>query len=250
MNPLKVLIVDDEPLARARLTHMLKAAPAVVVVGEAANGLDALAAIGTQVPDVILLDIRMPGMDGLETARHLAGLTEPPAVVFTTAYGDHALAAFDASAVDYLLKPIREERLLKALAKVESRKSTVPRLPTVEDGTRTHLSAMMKGRLRLVAVADVRFLQADQKYVTVAWPDGELLVEDSLKSLEEEFGSRFLRVHRNALAARAYIRSLEKDDAGNWLMGFEGLTMRLPVSRRLVAQVRKSLSKLGINAAD
>jgi two-component system response regulator AlgR len=242
MNTLKVLIVDDEPLARERLAHLMPDAGDFELVAEAANGIEALAAVGTHRPDVVLLDIRMPGMDGLECARHLAGLERPPAIVFTTAYGDHALEAFDANALDYLLKPVRPERLLTALAKaqaVHAGQLDRARGPSVQ--ARSHLSAVIKGNLHVAAVAELRYLQADQKYVTAGWPGGQLLLEEPLKSLEEEFGGRFLRVHRNALAARAYIRSLEKDGDGNWFITLHGVAERLAVSRRLLPCVRKAL---------
>lgn len=241
---MKILIVDDEPLARERLRALLAelAAGEVVgeVVGEAGDGVAALDAVGRLCPDLVLLDIRMPGMDGLEVARHLAALPQPPAVVFTTAFGDRALEAFEASAVDYLLKPIRRERLAAALerAGVFSRDRAARLAGT---SARTHLGAIVKGRIRLIPVEEVRYLHADQKYISVVWSGGEHLIEESLKSLEEEFPERFLRIHRNTLVAAEYVSGLERDEGGDGFVLIEGLPVRLPVSRRLLPEVRRRL---------
>jgi two-component system response regulator AlgR len=164
-------------------------------------------------------------------------------VVFTTAFGDHALEAFDANAIDYLLKPIRSERLAAALDKARTLtqlRSEV--IPPVE--ARSHLSAVVKGRLQLVPVTEVCFLQADQKYVEAVWPGGRLLLEDSLKSLETEFSQYFLRVHRNALAGIAHVTALEKGEDGEVLLLFRGVVDRVSVSRRLLAEVRQRLRQL------
>lgn len=241
---MRILIVDDEPLARTRLAALVAEGELGEVVGEAVNGEDALAAVQDLDPEVVLLDIRMPGMDGLEAARHLATLECPPAVVFTTAYGDHALAAFEAHAVDYLLKPIRAERLRQALERARALTGTrLAELATAGTETRRrHLSAIVHGRIRLVPVDEVRALQADQKYVNVRWPGGQVLIEESLKSLEREFPGRFLRVHRNALAALAYVECLERDAEGSWWVQVRDLEQALAVSRRHLPQVRRVLS--------
>lgn len=239
-----LLIADDEPLARARLRALLAEIDAGDIVGEAATGLEALQSVLALRPDVVLLDVRMPGMDGIELAQHLARLPKPPAIVFTTAYGEHALAAFEAHAIDYLVKPVRSERLQVALSRArlltagQLREFTQHR---AEAPARTHFSALAKGGLRLVPVADVRYLQADQGYVTVRHAQGELLVEDSLRALEEEFGNAFLRVHRNTLVARAHVTGLERDALGNSAIVLRDIEERLPVSRRLVAEVRRRL---------
>ena len=237
---MKILIVDDEQPARDRLRSLVGELEAGEVVGEATHGLEALELAGALRPDLVLLDIRMPGMDGIEVARHLAQLAQPPAVIFTTAYGDHALAAFETSAVDYLLKPIRRERLAVAVGRAAV--ITQAQSAVIAGGeTRTHLSAMVKGALRLVPVDQVRYLQAEQKYVTVVWMEGEVLIEDSLKALEAEFPDRFMRIHRNTLVALAYVDRLERGADGETAIVLQADTAILPVSRRLLPEVRRRL---------
>lgn len=241
---MRVLVVDDEPLARARLCSLIEEIPETEVVGEAGNGRDAVERAGALAPDVVLLDIRMPGMDGLEAARHLARLERPPAVIFTTAYDAHALAAFEANAVDYLLKPIRRERLEAALAKARSltRAQIAELASTVSPGSaRTHVSATLHGNLKLVPVDEVRFFRAEHKYVTARHPDGELVLDEALSALEKEFAGRFLRVHRNALVAVAHVRGLDRDSQGRYCVRLDAVDETVEVSRRMLSQVRKSL---------
>jgi two-component system response regulator AlgR len=238
----KVLIVDDESLARARLASLLAEMDDATVVGEAAGGLQALEIAEASEPDVALLDVRMPGMDGIELARHLARLPRPPAVIFTTAYEAHALSAFEVRAVDYLLKPIRRERLADAL--LRARQLTPGQAEAAAagfGGTRTHVSATHQGRLRLLPVAEVRYLIADQKYVAAGFPGGELLLEESLRQLETELGDRFLRVHRNALVAPAHVEALERGEDGLFHVRLRGVAQAPAVSRRLLAVVRERL---------
>ncbi|GMQ87118.1 MAG: LytTR family DNA-binding domain-containing protein [Gammaproteobacteria bacterium] len=244
---MKCLVVDDEPLARQRLIRLLDASGEWDVCGEAGNGEQALQEVQQSQPDLVLLDIRMPGMDGLETARHLAQLENPPAVVFTTAYGDHALEAFETQAVDYLLKPIHPERLQQALEKAGRLSQTqLQELQQAKVGdSRTHLCARNRGNLELVPLTEVVYLQADSKYVTVRSPARRILIEESLKSLEEEFAGRFLRIHRNALVAVAAIRGLEKDVEGHCCVVLDGVDERLEVSRRMLPEVRKRI-KTGV----
>lgn len=239
---IRVLVVDDEPLARDRLRRQLEALPGFDVAGEAGNGTEALKAAARLRPDVVLLDIRMPGMDGLEAARHLELLATPPAVVFTTAYGEHALEAFDRHAVDYLLKPIRAERLAAALAScARINRAQLSALADTDDASaRTHLCARRHGDLVMVPVDDVIFFQADQKYVRVVYRDGELLLEESLKSLHEEFGERFERIHRNALVAREALRALVHN-GGVLRVELTGSDEQLEVSRRHAAALRAML---------
>ena len=241
---MKCLVVDDEALARERLARLLEELAGWELCGEAGSGAEALRQAERLQPDLVLLDIRMPGMDGLEAARHLAGFDRPPAVVFTTAYGDHALEAFDAHAIDYLLKPIHPERLCQALEKV-ARLGGVPLDEKLGEatgsGSRTHFCARIRGNLELVSVDEVVFLQADNKYVTVRSPGQQILIEESLKSLEQEFGARFLRIHRNALVAVNAVRGLEKDHAGHCRVLLEGVEDRLEVSRRLLPEVRRRI---------
>jgi len=239
---MKVLVVDDEELARDRLIAQLSDLPEHEVVGTAADGIGALAVQDSVRADVILLDVRMPGMDGLETARHLQRLAEPPVVIFITAYDEHALAAFESHALDYLLKPVRTERLRAALARAatwQAGRASRPALPAC--GPRSHVSAIAGDKLRLLAVADIVFFQAVQGYVVAAIGTELIVVEESLRTLEEEFGERFVRIHRNALVAPARVRALERDLDGNLAVVFHGRGERLPVSRRLFSQVRKRL---------
>jgi two-component system response regulator AlgR len=238
----KVLVVDDEPPARTRLRGLLAEIGGVEVAGEAGSGLAALELASTDPPDLVLLDVRMPGMDGLEVARHLSRLPSPPAVIFTTAYESHALSAFEVCAVDYLLKPVRRERLAEALARARQMTRTRAHdLPSEPGAARTHVSATQQGRLRVVPIAEVRYFLADQKYVSAGFPGGELLLEESLRQLEEELGGHFLRVHRNALVALAHVEALERDDDGLHRVRLRGVSSRLAVSRRLLALVRQRL---------
>ncbi len=240
---MKVLIVDDEKLARDRLRELLTEIGGHVIVGEAMNGNEAVERAAQLKPDVLLMDIRMPGMDGLEAAMHLMGLDNPPSVIFTTAYDQHALHAFEVNAVDYLLKPIRKERLSLALAKAHQ--LTLKQLQQInqaqeQPSARTHISVHLRGNIRLVPVQDILFFMADSKYVTVRTPSEEHLIEDSLVNLEKEFGEKaFLRIHRNALVATSYIKGIEKSSAGTWQVSLKGLDRKLDVSRRHAASVRR-----------
>ncbi len=242
-KPLRVVIVDDEGPARQRLRDLLGECggePALVVAGEAANGLEAIELLAREAADVVLLDIRMPEMDGIEVALHLQRLERPPAVVFATAYDDYAIRAFEVHAVDYLLKPIRLERLKEALARAApSRPEALRELATA---SRTHFSAQERGRIHLIPVADVLYLKAELKYVSVRTAAREYLIEESLTRLEEEFGSRFVRVHRNCLVARAAVRGFERaedDGEAHWLVVLEGVDERIAVSRRQQHVVRE-----------
>lgn len=245
---MKVLIVDDEPLARTRMERLLEGMDDIEIVGEAKSGKEALLRSSVLNPDIVLLDIRMPGMNGLETATHLANLKHPPAVVFTTAFSEHALAAFEANAIDYLLKPIRKERLEEALGKARK----INRAQLLELGkqdqsnqARTHISAYVSGNLQLVPSEQVYYFQAEQKYVSVRHPEGEILIDDSLKSLEEEYGERFMRIHRNSLVAVEHVDRLDRDSTGKYQICFRQIEDKLEVSRRMVATVRKRLKSLG-----
>lgn len=243
---MRILIVDDESLARERIGRILQEYPEHEVIGEAGNGQEALQKIDALHPDVVLLDIRMPGIDGLEVARHLVGLEEPPAVIFTTAYDDYALEAFKVNAVDYLLKPVRAERLAEALNKaLKPNKSQWKSINREEDGSpkaRTHISSRTRRGIVLVPINEVYYFRAEHKYVTVRHKDGEVLIEDTLKELETEFGERFLRIHRNCLVAREYLQALEKNAQGQPCIRLRGVPETLDVSRRHVAKVRQIMS--------
>ena len=240
---MKILIADDEAPARTRLRRLVEEIDGHDIVGEAANGREALLLSDKTQPDVLLLDIRMPGMDGLEAARHVATLENPPAVIFTTAYGDHALEAFAAHALDYLLKPIRKERLAQALTHVRKlNRAQSAALSNVETAqARSHICARVRGALQLVPVGEIVYFLADQKYVTVRYSEGSVLIEESLKALETEFAAAFTRIHRNALVAAAHIVGLERDDDGHVHVRLRGVTERLEVSRRHAAELRQRL---------
>lgn len=243
---MRIAIVDDEPLARARLRAQLEDDGLGEVVAEGANGNEALAIVASSAPDVLLLDIRMPGMDGLEAARHLMKLPHAPAVIFTTAYDEHALAAFEANAIDYLLKPIRAHRLRQALDKAQALTGAQTEVlgDLADPAQRSHVSGLVHGNLSLVAITDILYFQADQGYVDVVWADGSMLIEESLRSLEQEFSQRFLRVHRNALVAVAHVTGLRRDEAGNHFIAVRGCATELPVSRRLLNPVKTRLRRL------
>jgi two-component system response regulator AlgR len=244
---LDVLIVDDEPLARQRLQDLLADLPNVRVVGEVGDGRQAVDACAQLCPDVVLLDIAMPVMDGLEAARHLASDPTAPAVVFCTAYDEHALAAFEARAIDYLLKPVRAERLAAALerARALGRARANERLQALpKTQARTHLCARLRGSLRLIPVADVVYLQAEEKYVVVHHLGGQDLIEDSLKALEQEFPERFLRIHRNCLVARSELRELRRGNDGQVHALLKRSADALEISRRCLPQIRQLLKHL------
>jgi two-component system response regulator AlgR len=240
---LRVLIVDDEPPARARLRQLLEEVPDATCVGEAASGEEALAAAEEAVPDVVLLDIRMPGLGGMEAARRLAALPEPPVVIFTTAYEQHALEAFEAQASGYLVKPVRRDRLAAALerARRPSRAQRAGLKAGEEEARRTHVSARVRDELRRIPVDDVLCFLAEQKYTTVRHRGGEDLIDDSLRALEDEFGARFLRIHRNALVAASQVEVLEKSPDGQLWVRLRHGGGRLQVSRRLAPDVQRRL---------
>ena len=239
------MLVDDEALARDRLSRLLKDEVGYEVVAEAANGMDAVRLAGEQSVDLVLLDIRMPGMDGLETARHFLELEEPPAVIFCTAYEEHAIQAFDLQAVGYLLKPVRRDKLIAALAQAQRlNRAQLNALVDAEDTRRSHISARTHKGVELIPVTEVRYFQADQKYVTVRYSEGEVIVDETLRDLEEEFGERFLRVHRNALVATAYIEGLVRDDERQMCVKTRDVDELIEVSRRHLPAVRKVIKQL------
>lgn len=253
-NPLKILLVDDEPLARDRLRALLGDIAVQrpgEVVGEATNGLEALALLREQPVDVVLADIRMPGMDGIELASHLGRLEKPPAVIFTTAYDNYAVQAFDLNAIDYLLKPVRAQRLLAALQKVPGapleREMLAGIGQGVRGGGRTHLSCHERGRLLLVPIGEVLYFRADLKYVTARTAEREYLLDESLTQLESEFGEQFLRLHRAVLVVPSALAGFEKaagDDAEayGWAL-LRGVPEKLPVSRRQWAAAKAAAQK-------
>jgi two-component system response regulator AlgR len=252
MPRMKVLVVDDEALARSRLVAMLgELGGGVSVVGEADNGRVAVERAAASGADAVLLDIAMPVMDGLEAARHIARLEPRPAVIFCTAYDEHALAAFEAAAVDYLVKPVRLERLREALERARrARAADAPgpaqAVPELADTPRqrSHLAARMRGNLRLIPIEDVHYLQAEEKYVLVHHARGEDLIEESLKSLEQEFGERFQRIHRNCLVANDEFLELRRQPDGQVQAVLRHGKVPLEVSRRCVPLLRERLKHL------
>ncbi|MGI9262274.1 MAG: LytR/AlgR family response regulator transcription factor [Woeseiaceae bacterium] len=245
---MKVLIVDDEPPARDRLRQLIDDTDQHEVVGEAGNGIDALDVAKRENPDVVLLDIRMPGMDGIETAHHLNQGDSSPAVVFTTAYDEYAIDAFEANAVGYVLKPVRRERLEQALA--QAARLTRDVLGDISKNSeittgRKHVCARLHDELKLIPIADVHYFVADQKYVSVVHEEGRDLIEDSLKSLETEFADRFVRIHRGAVVAVDAIDALKKDEEGRTrvMLRVDTGDDELTVSRRHVANVKRRLKK-------
>lgn len=244
---MKVLIVDDEPLARARLRRQLDAIPDAQIVGEADNGEQALRSCAELRPQIVLMDIRMPGTDGLSAAMQLAQHGEGPAIIFCTAYEEYAIAAFEANAVAYLLKPVNQEKLALALAKAQ--RLSLAQLnalqPAVDaPGRRNHISAKSRRGMELIALEDVRYFIADQKYVTVYHRRGELLIDDTLKELEDEFGPSLLRVHRNALVVREHVLGLERIALGQYRIRLADVEIGPQISRRHLAEVRRALENL------
>ncbi len=241
---MKILIVDDEILACQRLELLIKELGVAEVVAFAHNGKQALTEIVKHQPDIVLLDIRMPGMDGIETAQHINTMTTPPTVIFTTAYDDYALKAFETHAIDYLLKPIRKERLHDAIQSAKNvSRLQLSELQQSTSSIRDHISARVQGDIRLISVSDIIYLLADQKYITVGYKNNqeiiEVLIDESLISLEKEFSTVFFRIHRNALVAKKSIEALEKDEQGQMKVKCKNCQKRFDVSRRHLPDIRK-----------
>ena len=238
---MKILLVDDELLARERLMRLMQKLQPEAIYLQAENGLEALDIVQQEAPDLVLLDIRMPGMDGIEVATHLQQLDQAPAIIFCTAYDQYALEALQHQAVAYLLKPVREADLEKAMAGA----ARINRLQLAalkgEGEGRSSVSSQTHRGLETMAVADIRCFLAEQKYVTACSPDQELLIPDTLKDLESEFAKGFIRVHRNALVSFAHIVRLHRDETGNWLVELEGVEVRPAVSRRHLPEVKERL---------
>jgi two-component system response regulator AlgR len=267
-SALTVLICDDEPLARQRSQALLQDIQAQMptrVLAEAENGKQALVRIEELRPDVVLLDIRMPGMDGMEVARHVSRLEAPaPAIIFLTAYDEFALRAFEVQAIDYLLKPVRASRLLEALLRVQRRRqenaaptplqlsASLAEAAATAQLTRKHVSVIERGKLLLVPVRDVLYFRAEMKYVTLRTLEREHVIEETLNTLEKEFGELFLRIHRNSLVARSAIAGVEKkrssdtdvDADSPYRLLLRGLTETLPVSRRQWGQVKEMVRSM------
>ena len=244
--PLTVFVVDDEAPARNRLKDLLSDCSVqfpLQLVGEAGNGREALDRLAETPAEVVLMDIRMPQMDGIELARHLNKLERPPVIIFTTAYDAYAIQAFEQHAIDYLLKPIRLGRLFDALSRARDAvpiRTEVLRELTPEP--RSNLSTHERGRVLLIPIEQVLYLRAELKYVTVRTAEREYLIEESLTALEKEYAARFVRIHRNCLVARNAIAGFEKggeEGESGWLMKLKGLDEKLPISRRQLTVVKE-----------
>lgn len=244
---MQVLVVDDELLARDRAKRLIEGLDGYHVAGEAENGDECLAAIQSLDPDVVLLDISMPGEDGIRTARRIAQLEQPPAVIFCTAFNEYAVEAFETLAVGYILKPIKTEQLQTALEKAH-RYNRLQRQVSAgtSDGThrRKNIAAKTRRGVELIPIEDVFCFIADQKYVTVLHKAGETLIDDTLKDLEKEFEGHFVRVHRNALVAVSFIEKLVRTSSGQYELKLRDQKFRPTVSRRHVSAVRDLLGNL------
>lgn len=247
---MRVLVVDDEKLARDRLVRMVDTLDGHEVAGTAECGEQALQQAIQLEPDVVLLDIRMPGMDGMGAAKQIATLATPPAIVFCTAFGEHAVDAFDVSASGYLMKPVRREALAEALGKISKvnkvqMESLLGRDEQAEQArSRTHISAKTRRGIELIPLSEVKFFQADHKYVTVRHEGGEVLIDDTLRDLESEFADKVVRIHRNALVMMEHLEGLERDPAGHYQVRMRGIDERLDVSRRHVSGLRRLVQTL------
>jgi two-component system response regulator AlgR len=243
---LKVLVVDDESLARMRLRTLLGdcAAPGADVLGEAADAVEAMTALQRERFDLVLLDIHMPGTDGVVLARHIAELPEPPAVVFVTAHAEHAVQAFEVNAVDYLTKPVRLERLQQALLKTE--RLMQAQIAQTSVLTEKVLLIQDRGRTERVPVTEVLYLKAELKYITVRTAGRSYILDGSLSELEDKYAAHFMRIHRNALIARRAVRALEKhydpEEGDGWAVRLNGVSELLAVSRRQLSAVREAVA--------
>ncbi len=242
---MRIIIADDEPLARKRLQRLLGEIANTELIGEASNGQQAVELCSRLQPDILLLDIRMPEVDGLQAAEQLSQLERPPAIIFTTAYDSHALAAFETQAIAYLLKPIRRKDLQNSIekayklnrAQLSSIKQSQQRTPP----SRKHISVQVGNTSQLIPIEEIDYFHAEQKYVLLIRGHEEYVIEASLKSLEEELSNNFVRVHRNALVAINAISGLHRNDKGHYQLIIKNHEKMLEVSRRMVSQLKKQL---------
>jgi two-component system, LytTR family, response regulator AlgR len=241
---LNILIADDEAPARNRMRDLLVEIKNVAVVAEAKNGKEAINLALQTKPDLLLLDIRMPVMDGIEAAQHAQKLEPKPHIIFTTAFDAYAIKAFDLNAIDYLLKPIRLERLQTAIDKAHALQPNIHEALRALQKIRTHLSIHERGRVLLVPIETIIYLRAELKYVTVRTADREYLIEESLTNLETEFGERFIRLHRNSLVAPQFIAGYEKrlnqDNEQQWVAILKNIPETVAISRRQQHLVREA----------
>ncbi len=245
---MKVLIADDEPLARARLARMLTDLPGCQLLEEqAASGNETLELCKRLQPDVLLLDIQMPGMDGLEVAATLDRQENPPAIIFCTAHDEFALPAFAVNALGYLVKPVRMEQLQQAMervARLAAGRHARQHPGTEQSAGRSHISAKTHKGIECIALADILYFQAEHKYVTIHHINGETLIDESLKALESEFSGLLVRIHRSTLVNQTFIERLERNSNGQQLLHLKGRSAPLPVSRRHAGVVRELMHRL------
>jgi two-component system response regulator AlgR len=240
-----IVIVDDEPLARKRLCSMVTQC-GYVVVAEAANGIEAIDAISAHDPEIVLLDIEMPGETGLEVAKKIAQLEAPPAIIFTTAYDQYALEAFDTAASSYLLKPVQQAQLEAALNKAKNiTKLQLEFLKTEQTSSqRQHITSKGHRGIELIGLEDIRYFMADQKYVMVISVNGKVLIDETLKELEEEFSRQFIRAHRNSLVSIKHILGLDRDRQGHYSLRIADINEKPIVSRRYASKIKSLLKVL------
>ncbi|WP_201593852.1 LytR/AlgR family response regulator transcription factor [Psychrobacter fulvigenes] len=245
---MRIVVCDDEPLARERLVRIVQES-GYEVVAQATTGAEAVTAVKLKQPDVILLDIRMPEMDGVRCAQLLNELEHPPAIIFVTAYDHYAITAFKANAIGYLLKPANKDELLDALSKAKNLNAAqLNQIRKLEDPTarpvREHISARTHRGVELIKLKDIYYFTADQKYVKVRHKNGVVLIDETLKELEEEFGERLFRVHRNAIINLSYLDYLETIDSGQYQVRFKGIEEALAVSRRHLPALRDKIQSM------
>ncbi|WP_198336181.1 LytR/AlgR family response regulator transcription factor [Psychrobacter celer] len=245
---MRIVVCDDEPLARERLARIVQES-GHQVVAQAKTGAEAIVAVKTQQPDIILLDIRMPEMDGVRCAQALNELEHPPAIIFVTAYDHYAIAALKANAIGYLLKPANKDELLEALNKAKNLNAAqLNEIRKLEDPTarpiREHIAARTHRGVELIKLTDIYYFTADQKYVKVRHKDGIVLIDETLKELEQEFEDRLFRVHRNAIINLSFLDYLETLDAGQYQVRFKGIDETLAVSRRHLPALRDKIQSM------
>ena len=245
---MRIVVCDDEPLARERLARIVQES-GHQVVAQATTGAEAIVAVKTQQPDIILLDIRMPEMDGVRCAQALNELEHPPAIIFVTAYDHYAIAALKANAIGYLLKPANKDELLEALHKAKNLNAAqLNEIRKLEDPTarpiREHIAARTHRGVELIKLTDIYYFTADQKYVKVRHKDGIVLIDETLKELEQEFEDRLFRVHRNAIINLSFLDYLETLDAGQYQVRFKGINETLAVSRRHLPALRDKIQSM------
>ncbi len=241
---MKILIIDDEHLARLRLKDLILQIKPEADIHEASNAEEAIESYESMEPDLVMVDIRMPGISGIELAYHFSSMEKPPAIIFTTAYSEYALDAFEADAIDYLMKPIRLKRLKHAFDKLQPISKTQSKA-LKERSNRTHIAVRQRDRIKLVPIADICYFRSEDKYVAVITKDDRYLINATLNKLEGELGRDFLRVHRNSLISIKHLDGLEKLDEKTWCAVLKGTKDKVEISRRQKPVIRGWLKNRG-----